>query len=258
MQRMTPVTVVNRTMIGGALALLLALGALLLHTPAATQAQSSGPTIGAIQTNPAAEYDQIVTLHGTLERYVDDNEFLLTDGTGSIVVDAGPPWYVFVDVSTGMSVTVTGQIDLLEHGSADLDACRIGAPGGTIAIRDCSVAEPPPWAGGPNRGERGDNDERGPDDDDFYGIIDSRPAGPAGTWVISGRSFTATTETELDDDDGSLVVGACVAVDFENTTAEEIEREERYACSTGDTQTTAYGIVETIPTNPQDAERGGE
>ncbi len=106
-----------------------------------------------------------MTLDGTLEWYVDDKEFLLTDGTGSIVVDAGLPWYVFVDVSTGMSVTVTGQIDLLEHGSADLDACRSGAPGGTIAIRDCSVAGPPPWAGEPNRGERGDNDERGPDDD---------------------------------------------------------------------------------------------
>ncbi len=54
MQRMTPVTVVNRTLRVGALAQLLALGALLLHTPAATQSQSSGPTISAIQTNPAA------------------------------------------------------------------------------------------------------------------------------------------------------------------------------------------------------------
>jgi hypothetical protein len=97
-----------------------------------------------------------------------------------------------------------------------------------------------------------DDDDGRDDDDDFYGIIESRPAGTAGEWIISGRSFTATTETELDDDDGPLVVGACVSVDYEGSIAEEIESEERYECSTGDTQNTAYGIVETIPTNPQD------
>jgi len=232
MKRMAPVTFASWTMLVGALALLLALGALLLRTPTATQAQSSGPTIGAIQANPAAYYDQIVTLGGTLDLYVDDNEFLLTDSTGSIVVDPGPPWHRSIDIPAGTMVTVTGQIDLLENGSADLDACRIEVPGSTIAIRNCSFRGPPPWAGGPNRGERGDDDRRGPDyDDDFSGFIESRPAGTAGTWVISGRSFTATAGTELDADDGPLTVGACVSVEYEGSTAEEIESEERYDCA---------------------------
>jgi hypothetical protein len=99
---------------------------------------------------------------------------------------------------------------------------------------------------------RDDDDDDGRDDDDFYGFIESRPTGTAGTWLVSGRSFTATTETELDADDGSLVVGACVSVDYEGSTAEEIESEERYECSTGDTENTVYGVVASIPTNPQD------
>lgn len=233
MKRMTPVTFVSWMMIVGVLALLLALGPLLLRTPAITQAQSSGPTIGAIQANPAAYYDQIVTLGGTLEQYVDDNEFLLSDSTGSIVVDPGPPWYVLIDVPTGASVTVTGQIDLLENGSPDLDACRIEAPGGTIAIRDCSFRGPPPWAGGPNRGERGnDEDDDGRDyDDDYYGFIESRPAGTAGTWVIGGRSFTTTAGTELEADDGPLTVGACVSVEHEGRIAVEIESEPAGDCA---------------------------
>jgi hypothetical protein len=99
---------------------------------------------------------------------------------------------------------------------------------------------------------RDDDDDGRDDDDDYYGFIESRPTGTAGEWVISGRSFTATTETELDADDGPLVVGACVSVEYEGSIAEEIESEERYECSTGDTENTVYGIVESIPTDPQD------
>ncbi len=103
-----------------------------------------------------------------------------------------------------------------------------------------------------DNGYEDDDDDNGyEDDDDYYGIIDSRPSGTAGEWVISGRSFTATDDTELDTDDGPLVVGACVSVDYEGSIAEEMDSEDRYECSTGDTQNTAYGIVETIPTDPQ-------
>lgn len=141
-----------------AFALLVAFGGL-LSRPTMTQAQSSSPTIAQIQANPAAYYDQIVTLGGTVSMYVDDNEFLLNDGTGSIVVDPGPPWYILVNVPAGTQATVTGQIDLMANGSPDLDACRIESASGTIAIRDCSFRGPPPWAGGPNR--RGGGGGRG-------------------------------------------------------------------------------------------------
>ncbi len=34
---------------------------------------------------------------------------------------------------------------------------------------------------------------------DFYGIIESRPDGKVGTWVVGGRSVEVTERTDLDD-----------------------------------------------------------
>jgi uncharacterized protein YdeI (BOF family) len=137
---------------------LLGLLALLIPT-APLAAQATGPTIGQIQANPGAYIDQVVTIAGTAGVAVDENEFLLDDGTGQIVVDPGPPWYRQVRVPAGTSVTVVGQIDWMgprgERRGVDLDACRIVTPTETIEIRDCSFDGPPPWAGGPNRGGRG-------------------------------------------------------------------------------------------------------
>ncbi len=122
---------------------------------AAPQAQTTTPTIAEIQANPNAYYDRVVTIAGTVRMYVDENEFLLDDGTGQIVVDAGPPWYQQISTPTGVVASITGQIDFDRRGQVDLDACQIVAVGSTTAIRDCSFRGPPPWAGGPNRGERG-------------------------------------------------------------------------------------------------------
>lgn len=206
----------------------------LSQTPLA-QAQVSAPTIGDIQANPSLYYDRIVTINGVVNSYVDANEFLLDDGTGRILVDPGPPWYVTINAPTGASVTVTGQIDRMRDGQPDLDACRIVAPGATTEIRDCSFRGPPPWAGGPDRDDGPDDDDDRDDapdyDDDFYGIITARPAGTAGTWVIGRRNFIASSSTRLDTDDGPLTVGRCVSVDFKGDRALEIESETASDCA---------------------------
>jgi len=68
-------------------------------------------------------------------------------------------------------------------------------------------------------------------DDDFYGIVESRPVGTAGTWVVGGRTVTATENTELDEDHGSSFdVGACVEVEMEDDMVEEIESESPGKC----------------------------
>jgi hypothetical protein len=67
-------------------------------------------------------------------------------------------------------------------------------------------------------------------DDDFYGIVQSRPAGKVGTWVIGGRSFEATRDTDLDEDDGPLRVGACAEVYIDDGRVEEIETEPLRDC----------------------------
>jgi uncharacterized protein YdeI (BOF family) len=138
------------------LSLVSLLAVLVMLVPAARLgAQNNDPTIAEIQADPAAYVDRIVTLSGTASIPVDENEFMLDDGTGQIVVDPGPPWYRVVRVPVGTSVTVTGQIDWMgppgNRRGIDLDACQIITPTETIAIRDCSFSGPPPWAGGPNR-----------------------------------------------------------------------------------------------------------
>ena len=69
-------------------------------------------------------------------------------------------------------------------------------------------------------------------DDDFYGIVESRPLdGAVGEWVIGGRTFTATAATKIDTDDGPLDVGACASVDTEGERVEEIESEPARKCA---------------------------
>jgi hypothetical protein len=67
-------------------------------------------------------------------------------------------------------------------------------------------------------------------DDDFYGILEKRPEGKVGTWVIGGREVQVTEKTKLEEDDGPLVAGVCVEVDYEGGLVEDIESEEPNQC----------------------------
>ena len=69
-------------------------------------------------------------------------------------------------------------------------------------------------------------------DDDFYGIIESRPAdGAVGEWVIGGRTFTATAATKIETDDGPLDIGVCASVGTEGERVDEIESEPARKCA---------------------------
>lgn len=74
------------------------------------------------------------------------NNFTLNDGTGQIIVDAGPRWWHSVNLSPGEQVTVTGELGK----KGEFNAFRITrANGSAIEIR--SPDAPPPWAGGRNQ-----------------------------------------------------------------------------------------------------------
>lgn len=80
-----------------------------------------------------------------------------------------------------------------------------------------------------------DDDDDG--DQEWYGLIESRPNGTAGTWVIGGLSFTATNSTRLEMEHGPLVVGACAEVEYLNdsqSTAVEIESDDSPGCRDDD------------------------
>jgi len=68
-------------------------------------------------------------------------------------------------------------------------------------------------------------------DDDFYGIVESRPDGEVGTWVVGGRDLEVTERTQLDEDNGPLEIGACAEVDMDEGMVEEIEVEPASKCS---------------------------
>jgi uncharacterized protein YdeI (BOF family) len=87
-----------------------------------------------------------VSISGEI-RSVVGNEFVLDDGTGQIVVDAGPRWYHQLNFTSGERITVVGEYD-----DENFDAYTITRSNSeVIQIRDASG--PPPWAGG--RGYRG-------------------------------------------------------------------------------------------------------
>ncbi|MCU0526955.1 MAG: hypothetical protein MUF72_19275 [Elainella sp. Prado103] len=102
------------------------------------QAQTA---IRDLQRNPG------VSISGVIHSVV-GNEFILDDGTGQIIVDAGPIWYHQLNLRPGEQVTVVGEYD-----DYDFDAFSITDSSGTVRqIR--SPEGPPPWAGGRGRGDR--------------------------------------------------------------------------------------------------------
>lgn len=86
-----------------------------------------------------------ITVSGRVTQVV-GNDFLLDDGTGQIIVDAGPRWWKPISLTPGEQVTVRGEMER----SGEFDAFSITrANGSVINIRPAEG--PPPWAGGPHR-----------------------------------------------------------------------------------------------------------
>ncbi|MCB5190898.1 DUF5666 domain-containing protein [Methylobacillus arboreus] len=60
-------------------------------------------------------------------------------------------------------------------------------------------------------------------DKEFIGRIDERPTGNLGIWTISGQKVEVTEKTDIEPEQGPLVVGACVEVEHKKGVASEIE-----------------------------------
>ncbi|MBW4667443.1 MAG: NirD/YgiW/YdeI family stress tolerance protein [Cyanomargarita calcarea GSE-NOS-MK-12-04C] len=77
------------------------------------------------------------------------NKFTLNDGTGQIIVDAGPGRWHQINLNQGEQVTVTGE---LSKSGQEFNAFNIRRSNGSV-IEIRSPEGPPPWAGGSNRGK---------------------------------------------------------------------------------------------------------
>ncbi|KOR36981.1 MULTISPECIES: OB-fold nucleic acid binding domain-containing protein [Planktothricoides] len=85
--------------------------------------------------------NQGLTISGVI-RSVVGNEFILDDGTGQVIVDAGPLWYHQLNFREGERVMVVG-----EYEGYDFDAFTITREDGEI-LQIRPAEGPPPWAGG--------------------------------------------------------------------------------------------------------------
>ena len=65
---------------------------------------------------------------------------------------------------------------------------------------------------------------------EYTGILDHRPEGKDGMWVIDGKSYSVNDNVELDEDNGPLTVGACVELEMEDGDVKEIESEDMDKC----------------------------
>lgn len=101
----------------------------------ATQAQTP---IGELQES------QGITISGTVISVV-GNDFILDDGTGNIIVDAGPRWWHEINIEPGEELTVVGKLD-----NDEFDAISITKADGTV-IQIRPASGPPPWAEGRDR-----------------------------------------------------------------------------------------------------------
>ena len=73
----------------------------------------------------------------------------------------------------------------------------------------------------------------------WVGPIDELPdEGLEGTWIVGGREFEVTADTEIDADDEEIVIDACVEVEYRSRDATdiavEIDIEDRRDCLNGD------------------------
>jgi hypothetical protein len=106
-----------------------------LITPDLVEAQTS-TSIDELQQRSDG-----TTVSGEITSVVGNN-FVLNDGTGEIIVDAGPRWWKEIDLSSGEEVTVTGELGK----GGEMDAYSITrGDGSTLEIRPAEG--PPPWAG---------------------------------------------------------------------------------------------------------------
>ena len=94
----------------------------------ATAAIASGPVtpIGDLQRG------SMVTVQGTVERITDEDEFRLTDGSGTVRIYVGPNW---VPANVGEAVTVDGFVDD-DFGPLEIYARSLTRADGTVIAFD--------------------------------------------------------------------------------------------------------------------------
>jgi hypothetical protein len=68
------------------------------------------------------------------------------------------------------------------------------------------------------------------DEVEYRGILENRPVGKVGVWVIDGQPYAVSKKAELDEENGPLGIGACVEIELDGKIVKEIETKEPDEC----------------------------
>jgi uncharacterized protein YdeI (BOF family) len=118
-------------------------------------------SIADLLKNPEQHDDTVFSITG-LVTSLNDEKFLLNDGTGQILVEVEDEIISLATIN-GLSVTVTGKFDDSSSSSgAELEACSLTYNGQTIIVDDCLDDD----------GDDMDDDDDLDDDDDMDDDID--------------------------------------------------------------------------------------
>jgi hypothetical protein len=176
----------------------------------------------------------------------DDGDLHTVEG----IINSRPDVNAGTWVISGTEYTVND--DTILEGELHINACvevttKAGEPAVAVKIEakeasECNVGDDD---GGGDGG--GDNHEI----TTTFGIIQHREQ-KAGVWVISGKSYTVTLDTELEEEHGGLPVRGCVAVTTllsDPTTAIKIASQEKSKCGLEDNDEiiSVKGIVKSRP-----------
>jgi hypothetical protein len=71
----------------------------------------------------------------------------------------------------------------------------------------------------------------GKDEIEYRGILQNRPVGVAGVWVIDGVPYRANYNTAVEPKNGPLGIGACVGIAMSGGIVTQIESENPDACN---------------------------
>jgi hypothetical protein len=70
----------------------------------------------------------------------------------------------------------------------------------------------------------------GKDEIEYRGILQNRPVGTAGVWVIDGEPYRANYKTKVVQERGPLGIGACIGIAMSHGIVTQIESENPDAC----------------------------
>jgi uncharacterized protein YdeI (BOF family) len=96
-------------------------------------------TVAELLNTPSGYFNTNVTLTGMVT-VLDDNEFLLNDGTGQILVDLENDHISSLLLTTGDMVTINGTF-AFDGTYLDIDACQINSGGSSVTLSGCSNEE---------------------------------------------------------------------------------------------------------------------